>query len=71
METTNYAITGMHCGSCSTLLEQSLQKQAGVETATVNIATHTLQISYDTKVLSLASLQKIVADLGFTLVLPA
>ena len=37
-ENTNLKINGMHCASCAALIEMSLKKVPGVETANVNFA---------------------------------
>ena len=44
-EEVRLAITGMTCASCSARIERKLAKVAGVESATVNLATEKAQVS--------------------------
>lgn len=47
MKTTTLTIVGMHCASCVLRNERSLKKIAGVQNASVNLATHTATVEYD------------------------
>ncbi|MCX6793285.1 MAG: heavy metal translocating P-type ATPase [Candidatus Falkowbacteria bacterium] len=50
------SLFGMHCSSCATLIERSLQKAPGVKQATVNFAAEKASIIFDenqTKILNL------------------
>lgn len=40
----SFKITGLHCGSCASRAQKALSMAAGVETAQVNLATHTAQV---------------------------
>jgi Cu2+-exporting ATPase len=61
------AVEGMHCAACAGRIEKVLRPIAGVERAAVNVATHRLQLSWDSRRVSLAGLLQAVADLGFKL----
>lgn len=42
-----FDITGMHCASCVRVIEKSLQKVTGVNSAVVNLATNTATVSFN------------------------
>ena len=41
-----YHISGMTCSACSSHVEKAVNKLAGVETASVNLLTETMEVSY-------------------------
>ena len=47
MKKTKYKITGMHCNSCSSLIENTLKEQAGVQMAKVNHESGKAVVVYD------------------------
>ena len=49
-EEVRLAITGMTCASCSARIERKLSKVAGVESATVNLATEKARVSFSAPV---------------------
>lgn len=59
------AIDGMTCSACSSGLEKYLNKQEGINAATVNLVMNTASIEYDDKKLTLSDLDKFVAKAGF------
>ncbi|RRR72746.1 MAG: cadmium-translocating P-type ATPase [Candidatus Viridilinea halotolerans] len=61
-------ITGMTCASCSTRVEKALRKQAGVHTATVNLASEQAAIHYDPALVNPQALQAAVEQAGFGVV---
>jgi len=62
---TDLNITGMHCASCSTLINRSLSKTEGVTEANVNYATAKARVVFDDKKLSEADLIKIIQARGY------
>jgi P-type Cu+ transporter len=62
---TSLQITGMHCASCSTLIERSLSKKKGVSTANVNYANNKAQISYDEDIVSEKDLMDTITKQGY------
>ncbi len=66
MRTEIYAITGMNCAACARLIEIRLGKVAGVESATVNLATEKLHISYDPAQVTPQRIEETVAKAGFS-----
>lgn len=61
----NFAITGMTCQACANRIEKVLNKKPAIETATVNFATETLQVSYDNTKTSQDEIVAWVAKTGF------
>lgn len=61
----NFAITGMTCQACANRIEKVLNKKPAIETATVNFATETLQVSYDDTKTSQDEIVAWVANTGF------
>ena len=47
MEKTDIKITGMHCESCVRLIEKTLGKADGIESAVVNFAAGKASVTYD------------------------
>lgn len=60
-----FAVRGMHCASCVMVIEQSLKKVSGVESAVVNLATNKATVTYDAERVTEASLSSAVANVGY------
>ena len=60
-----FSIKGMHCASCVTLLEQSLNKVEGVQKATVNLATQKATVLYDSQKVTDQHLASAVSNVGY------
>lgn len=58
----------MHCASCAGVIEKSLKKIDGVETVEVNIGTEKAKISFDESKTNAEQFSKVIAPLGYTLV---
>jgi Cu+-exporting ATPase len=65
MKKTDLDIKGMHCASCSTLINRSLSKADGVKEANVNYATGKALVIYDDSKLKDTDLIKIVQSKGY------
>jgi Cu+-exporting ATPase len=61
------AIEGMHCASCVAAVERALKTVDGVEQATVNLATESAQVRYQSDRVSMDTLREAVANAGYTL----
>ncbi|GAB3879911.1 heavy metal translocating P-type ATPase [Terrabacter terrigena] len=61
-EEVRLAITGMTCASCSARIERKLSKVAGVESATVNLATEKASVSFSAPV----TVDQIIAEVKKT-----
>lgn len=64
IQTDTYPIEGMHCASCVSHVEKALQKVAGVESVSVNLATETATIRYDASAADLGNLAEAVEKAG-------
>ncbi len=58
-------ISGMHCASCALIIEKSLKKVDGVESATVNFATEKAVVEFDQKKVNIKNLIKAVEKAGY------
>lgn len=59
------SIEGMTCAACSSGLEKYLNKQEGIEQASVNLVMNNASIEYNEKVLNITDLEKFIKDAGF------
>lgn len=62
-----FAVEGMTCGSCVNGVQRALTRLNGVSGATVDLATATATVAYDSAIVQPADLQAAVADAGYTL----
>lgn len=60
-----YNITGMSCAACSAKVEKTVSKLAGMDKASVNLLTNSMQVEYDEKKLSSKDIIKSVVDAGY------
>src|SRR5436305_645306 len=63
----DFAITGMHCGSCAARVQKVLGRQAGVVEANVNFATEVATVAFDPAQVSPDDLVAAVAKAGYGL----
>ncbi len=69
MPTQTYKIKGMHCASCAGIIEKTLKKNEGVESAEVNYGTENAKISFDETKTNPQELSKKIEPLGYSLIL--
>jgi len=67
MQTENYKIKGMHCASCSSVIEKALNKVSGVESVEVNYGTEKAKVSFDLSKINPHDLSKHIEPLGYSL----
>ena len=60
-----YNITGMSCAACSAKVEKTVCKLVGMDKASVNLLTNSMQVEYDEKKLSSKDIIKSVVDAGY------
>jgi copper chaperone CopZ len=58
-------VTGMHCGSCAALIQDTLVDQAGVETVEVDLESAKAEVGFDPTTISLTELCETIAGLGY------
>lgn len=64
------SLVGMHCASCAGRIEKALGNATGVATANVNFATSRATVQYDPQSTNIASLSKVVRELGYDVITP-
>jgi copper chaperone CopZ len=60
------SVTGMHCGSCVALIEETLSERAGVERVAVSLEPPRAEVVFDSETVTLDELCAEVASLGYT-----
>lgn len=58
-------ISGMHCVSCSLLIDSELEELPGVHSAATNFARAETEISFDSQKVTLAAIKKTIRTLGY------
>ncbi len=70
IHTQTYKVKGMHCASCSAIIEKTFKKKEGVHAAEVNYATETAKVIFDSALTSPQHLSDSLEHLGYSLVVP-
>src|SRR3989338_4020146 len=71
MHTQTYKVKGMHCASCSSVIEKTFKKVTGVQSAEVNYGTEKAKVSFDPSKTNPHDLSKHIEPLGYSLEIPA
>lgn len=66
-----YRIKGMHCASCAGIIEKTLKKTEGVQSAEVNYGTETAKVAFDSSKTNAKDLSNKIEPLGYSLVADA
>jgi copper chaperone CopZ len=66
LATVEFAVEGMHCGSCSALIEETLAEQPGVSAASVDLESAKAVVSFTPTDLSVEQLQSAIAEVGYS-----
>ena len=61
----SFKISGMHCASCSSMIEVALRKQEGVKSANVNFAVEKAYLEFDPEIISAEKIKGIIKKLGY------
>ncbi len=67
-EVKTFKIKGMHCASCASIIEKTLEKIEGVESIEVNSGTEKAKISFDSSKTNGEALSKKIEPLGYSFV---
>lgn len=70
VHTQTYAVKGMHCASCSSVIERTFKKVDGVQSAEVNYGTEKAKLTFDPTKTNAQDLSKKIEPLGYTLHVP-
>lgn len=65
MKHEKFNITGMSCSACSSRVEKAVNKLDGIDKASVNLLTNSMQASYDENVVSEQDIIQAVVDAGY------
>ncbi len=65
-----FDIEGLQCPTCAHRLQKKLLKLNGIHDATVNMASETIIIDYDEKVIDKKTIAQEIENLGYQLILP-
>ena len=65
MKHEKYDITGMSCSACSTRVEKAVSKLDGMNKASVNLLTNSMQVDYDENVLTSQGIIDAVVNAGY------
>ncbi len=71
MHTQTYNVKGMHCASCSSVIEKTFKKVDGVHSAEVNYGTEKAKVSFDPSKTNPHDLSNHIEPLGYSLDIPA
>ncbi len=71
MQKQTYKIKGMHCASCSVMIEKELKKVPGVNTVEANYGTESVKLDFDITQTNPQELSSKLEHLGYSLVIPA
>jgi copper chaperone CopZ len=64
--TIELTVTGMHCGSCSALIEEELAEHPAVTAASVDLDSARAVVTYDPSRLDADGLCAVVAEVGYS-----
>ena len=64
-ERATLAVSGMTCATCALRIEKGLKNVAGVNLASVNLATEKATVEYDPKLVEEGQFEKLIKDLGY------
>ena len=65
MTTTTLSVTGMHCNSCSTLIDETLEDLDGVASAHTDLAAALTTVEFDPAEVSLETIAGEIVKLGY------
>lgn len=71
MHTQTYRVKGMHCASCSSMIEKTFKKVVAVVSAEVNYGTEKAKVSFDPAKTNPEELSKQIEPLGYSLEVPS
>ena len=66
MESTTLVAPDISCEHCQHAIEGTLGKLAGVRSVNVDIPTKTVHLSYDPEQITLAKIEEVLDDTGYT-----
>lgn len=65
-EQVRFAVQGMHCGACVSVIANALQGREGVMANQVSLADSVIVVTFDPQKVAPAELKVLIEDLGYT-----
>lgn len=65
MEKVKLQVSGMSCGHCVNAIEGSVGKLSGVHNVNVNLASGTVEIEFESSVITLEAIKEEIDDQGY------
>ncbi|OFX35725.1 MAG: copper-translocating P-type ATPase [Bacteroidetes bacterium GWA2_32_17] len=69
LKSAEFPVSGMSCATCATTVESTLKSLNGVDSASVNFATKTVQINYNSEVVTPFDFKKAIEAFGYNLII--
>ena len=64
-DTSTLVVSGMHCASCSLLIDETLEELPGVVSSSTDLRRETTTVEYDPAQTSLTAIAETIAGLGY------
>ncbi|MBM7587474.1 copper chaperone [Bacillus pakistanensis] len=68
MENVKLTVKGMSCGHCVNSIEENVGKVNGVQSVKVHLKDEKVDVSFDSKVVSLKNITNMIEDQGYDVV---
>jgi len=68
MKNNTFAVKGMHCASCASIIKKKLEKLNGISSCDVNFGTEQAAVSFDATKVSIDQMNEEIDKLGYSLV---
>lgn len=64
-QTVIFQLAGLHCTSCTLLIDNTLEDLPGVKSSTANYAQQKVEVHFDPQQITASKLQKAIETLGY------
>ena len=65
MTTRTFSVADVHCGGCAASIEGAVGRLDGIETVKVELADHTVDVSFDESAIQPATIVDAIEDQGY------
>ena len=65
MKNKTFIVGGMTCAACSSAVERIMNKQEAIDSASVNLTTKKLVVSYDEDKIDIPKIKELISKAGF------
>jgi len=70
LERVDIPVSGMTCAACQSFVQRTLEGEAGVQDASVNLMLHRAAVTFDPRIVSVSKLVETIRDTGYGAELP-